>query len=79
MNGLAADAIELYHRMPKKLIDEKTHVCVLNACSHSGFINEARSIFENIPMKNKWIYTTMVVQKTFSILRTIMDEYFHLD
>ena len=44
------------------LIDEKTHVCVLNACSYSDLSNEARSIFDNIPMKNKWIYTNMVVK-----------------
>ena len=59
---MAAEAIELYHRMPKKLINEKTDTCVLNACAHSGLVNEARSIFEKIPMKNKWIYTSMVVK-----------------
>jgi hypothetical protein len=66
---MAADATELYHRMPKKLIDEKSHVCVLNACSHSGFVNEARAIFQNISTKNEWTYTAMVCEKHFWLLR----------
>jgi hypothetical protein len=57
---MAADAVELYHRMPRELIVEKIHVCVLNKCSHSGFLNEARSIFQNIQVKDKWTYTAMV-------------------
>jgi pentatricopeptide repeat protein len=57
---MAADALELYRRMPSELIVEKTHVCVLNACSHSGFVNEARLIFQNIRVKDKWTYTAMV-------------------
>jgi pentatricopeptide repeat protein len=61
------DAVELYHRMPSEMIVEKTNVCVLNACSHSGLVSEARSIFSNIQMKNKWIYTAMVV-KCISLL-----------
>ncbi len=65
LNGMAADATELYHQMPRELINEKTHVCVLNACSHSGFVNEARSIFQNIQVKNKWTYTTMVIRNIF--------------
>jgi pentatricopeptide repeat protein len=62
---MATDAVELYHRMPKELINEKTHVCVLNACSHSGFVNEARSIFQNIRVNNEWTHTAMVCQKHF--------------
>lgn len=65
LNGMATDAIKLYRRMPKELIDPKAHVCVLNACSHSGLTNEARSIFETILIKNQWIYTAMVVKKNF--------------
>lgn len=56
------DALELYYRMPSEMIDEKTYVCILNACSHSGLVNEARSIFSTIRTKNKFIYTTMVVK-----------------
>ena len=73
---MAADAAELYHRMPKKLIDEKTHVCILNAYSHSGFVNEARAIFQSIPMKNEWIYTAMVCEKHFRLLRRSIYEIF---
>jgi pentatricopeptide repeat protein len=76
---MAADALELYHRMPKELIVEKTHVCVLNACSHSGLVNEARAIFQNIPMKTEWDYTVMVCTKYFGLLRGSIDKYVDLD
>ena len=46
--------------MPKELINEATYICVLNACSHSGLVNEARLIFQNIQMKTIRIYTVMV-------------------
>ena len=58
---MGSNAVELYHRMPLEMIVEKTYVCVLNACSHSGLVDEARSIFSNIQMKNKWVYTSMVM------------------
>ncbi|CAF1690668.1 unnamed protein product, partial [Adineta ricciae] len=38
LNGLGHKAIELYYRMPVEMIVEKTHVCVLNACSDSGLV-----------------------------------------
>ncbi|UJR34936.1 hypothetical protein I4U23_027712 [Adineta vaga] len=46
------DTIELYHRMPSKMIVDKTYTCILNACSHSGLADEARAIFSTIRMKN---------------------------
>ena len=64
LNGMGYKAIELYYRMPVEMIVEKTHVCVLNACSHSGLVDEARSIFSTIRMKNKWVYTAMVGKQT---------------
>ncbi|CAF1653489.1 unnamed protein product, partial [Adineta ricciae] len=60
LNGLGHDALELYYQMPTEMIVEKTYACILNACSHSGLVNEARSIFSTISMKNKWIYTAMI-------------------
>ncbi|UJR23867.1 hypothetical protein I4U23_026839 [Adineta vaga] len=60
LNGMGRDAIELYHRMPSVMIDEKTYACLLNACSHSGLVDEARTIFSAIKRKNKWIYTSMI-------------------
>ena len=62
LNGMAIPAIELYRQMPENLINEVTHICVINACSHSGYVNEARSIFKNIQIKTDRIYTTMVYQ-----------------
>ncbi|UJR24035.1 hypothetical protein I4U23_027000 [Adineta vaga] len=60
LNGMGHSAVELYHRMPLKMIEEKTYTCVLNACSHSGLVDEARTIFSTIEIKNKWIYTSMI-------------------
>jgi pentatricopeptide repeat protein len=57
---MGLQAIELYRKMPSELIDEVTYICVLNACSHSGLIDEARSIFRNIETKTDQIYGTMV-------------------
>ena len=60
LNGMGLQAVELFHQMPPELIEEETYICVLNACSHSGLVNEARTIFSNIINKTEKIYTTMV-------------------
>ncbi|UJR15099.1 hypothetical protein I4U23_002066 [Adineta vaga] len=60
LNGMGLKAVELFHRVPSEYIDEPTNVCVLNACSHSGLVDEARSIFNNIQNKTERIYTVMV-------------------
>ena len=57
---MAIQAIQLFHQMPSNLILEPTYVCVLNACSHAGLVDEARSIFSKINNKTEKIYTTMV-------------------
>ncbi len=54
------EAINLYRRMPIHIRNEVVHICVLNACSHSGLVNEAYSIFEEIKVKTEKIITTMV-------------------
>ena len=53
-------AIELFDRMPRDLINDRTSVCVLNACSHSGLLDDARRIFEKISTKTEMVYTAMV-------------------
>ena len=57
---MGIQAVQLYHQMPPDFIHEATDVSVLNACSHSGFVDEARAIFETIQIKTGKIYTTMV-------------------
>jgi pentatricopeptide repeat protein len=59
-------AIELFRQIPLQLIDEVTYICVLNGCSHSGLVDEARSIFKNIQTKTENIYVTMVSHIYFS-------------
>ena len=60
LNGMGIQAIELYRQIPEELINEVTHICVLNACSHSGLVDEARFIFQNIEVKTQRIYGAMV-------------------
>jgi PPR repeat len=59
-NGMGSDAIALYRRMPEKMRDTVSHVCVLNACAHSGLVDEAQAIFNEIDMKSERIISTMV-------------------
>ncbi len=60
---MATQAIELFHQIPSNLILESTYVCILNACSHGGLVDEARSIFSKINNKTEKIYVTMVSLK----------------
>jgi len=59
-NGKGLEAIELYRKMPHHLRNEVTHICALNACSHSGLLDEAWSIFNEINIKTAQIITIMV-------------------
>ncbi len=60
LNGMGIQAIEIYYQMPTELINEGTYICIINACSHSGLVDQARSIFQNIQNKTERIYTSMV-------------------
>ena len=59
-NGMGAEAVDIYRQMPEVMRNRVSHVCVLNACSHAGLIDEARSIFNNIETKTVQIITVMV-------------------
>ena len=54
--------IEVFRQVPEEMHDEGIYVCVLNACSHSGLIDEARQIFQKISVEKKTekVYTIMV-------------------
>ena len=58
---MAIDAIHLYRSMPKGIQNAVSHVCVLNACSHAGFVQQAQRIFDQISNKTERIITTMVM------------------
>ncbi|CAF1385837.1 unnamed protein product [Rotaria sp. Silwood1] len=60
LNGMGYEAVELYKRIPNDERDEISHICVLNACSHSGLLDEAHNIFNRIHTKTEKIITTMV-------------------
>jgi hypothetical protein len=59
-NGMGSDAVALYRQMPEKIRDEVSHICVLNACSHSGLVDEAQAIFNEIDIKSERVISTMV-------------------
>ena len=59
-NGLGAEAVDLYWRMPEDMRDSISHVCVLNACSHGGLVDQARRLFEQISPKTENVVITMV-------------------
>jgi pentatricopeptide repeat protein len=59
-NGMGPEALDLYREMPENIRDCITYVCVLSACSHSGLVDQARSIFSQIEHKNQEVITTMV-------------------
>jgi pentatricopeptide repeat protein len=57
---MGSDAVAVYRQMPEKMRDAVSHICVLNACSHSGLVDEARAIFNEIDVKSERIISTMV-------------------
>jgi len=60
---MGIEAIELFNKIPSNMLNETIYICVLNACSHSALIDQARKIFEQIPLEKRTveIYTTMVI------------------
>ncbi|UJR29305.1 hypothetical protein I4U23_010519 [Adineta vaga] len=60
INGMGLKAVKLFDQVPQSLIGDSTYVSVLNACSHSGLVDKARSIFTNIEMKTEKNYITMI-------------------
>ncbi len=72
LNGKGKEAIELFNRIPLEMIDNWIYVCVLNACSHSGLIEEGEKIFNMIPQQQRTekIYTSMV-SNIFSSIESI--------
>ncbi|UJR29972.1 hypothetical protein I4U23_017519 [Adineta vaga] len=82
LNGMGSQAIKLFHKIPSEILNDRTYVSVLNACSHSGLIVEAREIFRNIPVKHEYAVTAMVDCLSRAFLwneaTTIINEYEHL-
>ncbi|CAF4969389.1 unnamed protein product [Rotaria sp. Silwood1] len=60
LNGMGFEAVNLYKQISIDQCNDITHICVLNACSHSGLLNQARIIFNNIHIKTEKIITTMI-------------------
>jgi hypothetical protein len=60
LNGMGPEAVSLYRQIPINSRDEVSHICVLNACSHFGLLEQTRFIFDQIKIKTGRIITTMV-------------------
>ncbi|CAF4227150.1 unnamed protein product [Adineta steineri] len=77
--GYTAMTIELFRQISEKFLDEITYVCILNACSHSGLVDEAQSIFKNISIKTECIYGAMIDcfsrASFFQQAQQLIDEY----
>ena len=59
-NGMGTEALDLYHQIPRDMRTGVASVCVLNACSHSGLIDQAKAVFDSIEYKNESIIGVMV-------------------
>ena len=57
---MGEEAIDLYRQMPENIRNTVTHMCVLNACSHAGLVDQARLIFDRITNKTEKVIVTMV-------------------
>jgi pentatricopeptide repeat protein len=75
VNGMAYQALELFHQMPENYRDSWTYVSLLNACSHSGLVGQAYTIFNEIPLKTQQMYTVMVI-KIYSFFPTKLSFFF---
>ncbi|CAF4239603.1 unnamed protein product [Rotaria sordida] len=76
LNGMGSEAIKLYREMPNNLRNEVTHICVLNACSHSGFLHEAQNIYNEIPFKTEKIVAVMVCLTVLFIILAMIILYY---
>lgn len=76
MNGKGKEAVELFNKIPIEMINDRICVCVLNACSHSGLIEEAEEIFNRLPdeRKTERTYTSMVSMRNIHFLSLIFAE-----
>ena len=71
---MGGEAIELFQRTPVDMIDEWIYVCVLNGCSHSGLIDSAEKIFEQIPDERRTnkVYTTLVINDSIFFSQSLV-------
>lgn len=65
---MGLEAVQLFQEVPQSMVDSWTYVSVLNACSHSGLVDQAEDIFSQIPEqeKSEKIVTSMVQHFLFS-------------
>lgn len=69
-SGMGLEAVDLYWTMPEELKDSISHICAINACSHAGLVDQARTIYEKISVKTEKIVTTMVRSTIVAFLST---------
>jgi hypothetical protein len=62
---MGIEAVQLFNQLSNEILNSRIYVYVLNACSHSGLVHQAKEIFENIPIEERTnhICTTMVKRR----------------
>ena len=50
---MGREAVQLFRQLPPNILNGWIYVSVLNACSHSGLIEEAQQIFDRIPIDER--------------------------
>ncbi|CAM4877832.1 unnamed protein product [Rotaria socialis] len=68
LNGTGLEAVQLYRQIPHNLVNDVSHVCVLNTCSHSGLLDHARSVFNEIIVKTEKITALWFVECAQNVL-----------
>ncbi|CAF1687940.1 unnamed protein product, partial [Adineta ricciae] len=79
INGMGVKALQLFHQIPRSLLADYTYVCVLNACSHAGLVDQARLIFTSIESKKEKHYAAMMDclsrRSLFDEAQQLIDQY----
>ncbi|CAF3511175.1 unnamed protein product [Rotaria socialis] len=74
LNGTGLEAVQLYRQIPHNLVNDVSHVCVLNTCSHSGLLDHARSVFNEIIVKTEKI-TALCRFFLFDEAQNVLDDF----
>ncbi|CAF3319979.1 unnamed protein product [Rotaria socialis] len=74
LNGTGLEAVQLYRQIPHNLVNDVSHVCVLNTCSHSGLLDHARSVFNEIIVKTEKI-TALCRLFLFDEAQNVLDDF----
>ncbi len=67
---MSIEAVDLYKKIPIHQRNKISQVCTLNGCSHSGLVNKAWNICNEINLETEKIITIMLI--LISIINSII-------